>query len=570
MQRNTASRLWTGVALAVALTFVGASLTLVTTMGSYQGSVERGARSIRQVMELSTALGAIDRNAFVIREDESVEAARLRCESLLAAYESLRRGQLPSPDLDVVAPTLRAADERIRTIRAGLGPLFAAGRESQEQLKGEHALHDALQDAEDLVVAAIRDLRARMTALSIRLRDLEDHARLLLYVACPVALLAALLILLHQRDTGRLLDAQRARLAADEKVDLLLTRAPALLWSTDRELRLTSAHGGALLAGEAGPGRIEGVTVASWLGADVPGREPRRLHERALAGETVDGELVWPERTWICRVAPLRAADGSIQGTFGVALDVTAQKCAEQALLLSDERVRRLEKVEALGRLAGAVAHDFNNYLTALLGNAELLRDRLPADDPLRVEVDEILDTVHRASALTRQLLAFRTRQPPRELPVDVGDVVRELLPLLRRQCGPAIEVATRIDDDLPRVAGDPSQIEQVVLNLALNARDAMPDGGRLTIRVERAGSQRPALLLAVADNGTGMDEEVRRRLFEPFFTTKAVNGTGLGLSIVHDVVERCGGTIEVESAKGRGSEFRVVLPAGSPAPAPS
>jgi signal transduction histidine kinase len=566
MERNTASRLWTGVALAVALTFVGASLTLVTSMGSHQEAVERGARSIRQVTELATALGAIDRNAFVIRDDESVEAARARCEALLAAYESLRREQLASPDLDVVAPTLRAADERVDAIRTGLVPLFAAGRDSPEQLK----VHDALQDAEDLVVAAIRDLRARMTALSIRLRDLEDHARLLLYVACPVALLAALLILLHQRDTGRLLDLQRARLAADEKVELLLTRAPALLWSTDRELRLTFAHGGALLAGEAGHGRIEGTTVESWLGADTAGREPRRLHERALAGETVDGELAWPERTWLCRVAPLRAADGKVTGTLGVALDVTAQKCAEQALLLSEERVRRLEKVEALGRLAGAVAHDFNNYLTALLGNAELLRDRLPPGDPLRAEVDEILDTVHRASALTRQLLAFRTRQPPRELPVDVGDVVRELLPLLRRQCGPAIEVATRIDDDLPRVAGDPSQIEQVVLNLALNARDAMPDGGRLTIRVERAGSSRPALKLVVADNGTGMDEEVQRRLFEPFFTTKSGNGTGLGLSIVHDVVERCGGTIEVESAKGRGSEFRVVLPAASPAPAPS
>ena len=570
MQRNTASRLWTGVALAVALSFVGASLTLVNSMASYQGAVEHGARSIRQVMELSAALGAIDRNAFVLRDDESNEAARARCEELIAAYDALRRAQIATPDLDIVAPTLRAADDRIGKLRAGLGPLFLAGRDSPERLRIEHALHDAIQDAEDLVIGAIRDLRARMTALSIRLRDLEDHARLLLYVACPVALLAALLILLHQRDTGRLLDAQRARLAADEKVELLLTRAPALLWSTDRELRLTFARGGAPLAGEADPGRIGGATVASWLGADVPGREPRRLHERALAGETVDGELVWPDRTWICRVAPLRAADGAIAGTLGVALDVTAQKRAEQALLLSEERVHRLEKVEALGRLAGAVAHDFNNYLTALLGNAELLRDRLAPNDPLRIEVDEILDTVHRATALTRQLLAFRARQPPREVPVDVGDVVRELLPLLRRQCGVAIEVVTRIEPELPRVAGDPSQIEQVVLNLALNARDAMPDGGRLTLRVERAKSEKPALLLAVADNGTGMDDEVRRRLFEPFFTTKSANGTGLGLSIVHDVVERCGGTIEVESAKGRGSEFRVLLPAESPAPAPS
>jgi signal transduction histidine kinase len=570
MQRNTASRLWTGVALAVALSFVGASLTLVDSMGSYQGAVEHGARSIRQVMELATALGAIDRNAFLLRDDESNEAARARCEELLSAWDSLRRGQTATTELDAVAPTLRAADERIAAVRAGLGPLFLAGRDSPERMRAEHALHDELQDAEDLVTDAIRELRARMTALSVRLRDLEDHARLLLYVACPVALLAALLILLHQRDTGRVLDAQRARLAADERVDLLLTRAPALLWSTDRELRLTFAHGGALLGGEAGPGRTQGATVDSWLGPDAAGREPRHLHERALAGESVDGELVWPDRTWICRVAPLRAADGTIAGTLGVALDVTAQKRAEQALLLSEERVRRLEKVEALGRLAGAVAHDFNNYLTALLGNAELLRDRLAPDDPLRTEVAEILDTVHRATALTRQLLAFRMRQPPREVPVDVGDVVRELLPLLRRQCGVAIEVATRIEPGLPRVAGDPTQLEQVVLNLALNARDAMPDGGRLTIRVERAKSGRPALLLAVTDNGTGMDDEVRRRLFEPFFTTKPANGTGLGLAIVHDVVERCGGTIEVESAKGRGSEFRVLLPAESPAAAPS
>jgi len=240
-------------------------------------------------------------------------------------------------------------------------------------------------------------------------------------------------------------------------------------------------------------------------------------------------------------------------------------------LFLNADHTHSLENAEAAAR-TGFDEIIFDRSELPIDENAKQTRRAVEAiksiDPAILVEGEigyigtssEILDTVHRATALTRQLLAFRMRQPPREVPVDVGDVVRELLPLLRRQCGVAIEVATRIEPGLPRIAGDPTQIEQVVLNLALNARDAMPDGGCLTIRVERAQSERPALLLAVADNGTGMDEEVRRRLFEPFFTTKPANGTGLGLSIVHDVVERCGGTIEVESAKGRGSEFRVLV----------
>jgi hypothetical protein len=139
---------------------------------------------------------------------------------------------------------------------------------------------------------------------------------------------------------------------------------------------------------------------------------------------------------------------------------------------------------------------------------------------------------------------------------------------MLKRQCGPAIELTAELEGGLLRVSGDPTQIEQVALNLVLNARDAMPGGGTLSIRVTRGARDRPGVVLAVSDTGRGMEPEVRARLFEPFFSTKSDNGTGLGLAIVSDIVQRAGGTIEVESALGRGSEFRVILPAAVPEPA--
>jgi len=215
--------------------------------------------------------------------------------------------------------------------------------------------------------------------------------------------------------------------------------------------------------------------------------------------------------------------------------------------------------MEVVGRLAGGVAHDFNNILTTIRGYGDLLLERVEADSPAWDAVQHIRRSATRAAALTEQLLVFTRRRPPQPRVVQLNDVLRHMSGLLRRVIGEDIKMDVRLDARLPNVKVDPGQIEQMVLNLAINARDAMAKGGQLTISTaDLTGSVR----IVVEDDGIGMDEETRRHIFEPFFTTKGIGkGTGLGLSIVHAIVEQSGGHITVESAPGKGARFSIVLP---------
>jgi two-component system cell cycle sensor histidine kinase/response regulator CckA len=245
---------------------------------------------------------------------------------------------------------------------------------------------------------------------------------------------------------------------------------------------------------------------------------------------------------------------------------------AEAALEVSEQRLRQAQKMEAIGRLAGGIAHDFNNLLTAIIGYSELLLSQLD-EGPVRRDVVEIKQAGDRAAALTRQLLAFSRQQVLEPQVVDLNAIARNIDQLLRRLIGEDVDLAAEPAADLGRTKADPGQIEQVIMNLAINARDAMPDGGRLTIRtsnVEVAPEEAIALgapagayvLLEVEDTGVGMDAETQSRIFEPFFTTKDPNkGTGLGLSTVYGIVQQSGGAIGVSSAPGRGTTFRVYLP---------
>jgi two-component system, cell cycle sensor histidine kinase and response regulator CckA len=237
------------------------------------------------------------------------------------------------------------------------------------------------------------------------------------------------------------------------------------------------------------------------------------------------------------------------------------------------ERLAEAEKMEAIGRLAGGVAHDFNNLLTVISGYAAILREEPGAAQPL----DEIEHAAQQAAALTGQLLAFSRRQVLHPQAVDVNEIVGGMGPMLERIIGDDVQVAVHLGPGVPPVEADRAQIERVVLNLAANARDAMPRGGRLTIETADVeldrryasthGEVTPGrhLLLAISDTGVGMSEEVRRRLFEPFFTTKeGGGGTGLGLATVFGVVKQSGGSIFVYSEEGRGTTFKIYLPATS------
>jgi PAS domain S-box-containing protein len=262
-------------------------------------------------------------------------------------------------------------------------------------------------------------------------------------------------------------------------------------------------------------------------------------------------------------------------GALVVARDVTERKLAE-------DRRARTQRLEAMGRLAGGVAHDFNNLLGVILGTTELLMDRLPADHPDRTELAEIAGAASRAAMITRQLLAFGRAQALTPQVISLADVVEGMRRVLLRILGVDIELALELHQECGSVRVDPGQMEQVLLNLAVNARDAMPTGGRFTVEAKSLTIP-PAptdvdddglapgryVKLTVRDTGTGMTEEVQRQLFEPFFTTKEVgHGTGLGLATVHGIVEQSGGTIRVRSQLGEGTAFHIYLPREADSPA--
>jgi PAS domain S-box-containing protein len=259
----------------------------------------------------------------------------------------------------------------------------------------------------------------------------------------------------------------------------------------------------------------------------------------------------------------------------GFMRDITERRALE-------EQLRQSQKLEAIGRLAGGVAHDFNNILMSIMGAADLLLMQLPAGDSARDEATEIKQSVDRGAGLTRQLLAFSRRQATRPRLFALGDVVRGMDTMLRRLIGPEIEFEIVTAQEPLRIVADSGQVEQVVLNLVVNARDAMPEGGRVTVRVEDVELDETGALafiegkagryarLSVADTGTGIDAATRAKLFEPFFTTKEQGkGTGLGLSIVYGIVKQSGGYITVASEPGRGATFLIYFPiATAPEPA--
>jgi PAS domain S-box-containing protein len=254
---------------------------------------------------------------------------------------------------------------------------------------------------------------------------------------------------------------------------------------------------------------------------------------------------------------------GQVVGVFGIARDLTAQRALEAQL-------RQAQKMEAVGRLAGGVAHDFNNILAAITGFAELLRDNLGENSPDRADVEEILKGARRATALTRQLLAFSRKQVLQPEVLELNQVVRETATMLGPLLGASVHVVTLPTPSAVPVFADRTQLEQVLMNLALNARDAMPRGGTLTMEVAvvpGAADGAPEAVLIVSDTGVGMAPDVKARVFEPFFTTKpAGRGTGLGLATVHGIVEQSGGTVCVRSREGHGTTFTITLPLAEPA----
>jgi two-component system cell cycle sensor histidine kinase/response regulator CckA len=351
----------------------------------------------------------------------------------------------------------------------------------------------------------------------------------------------------------------------------------------DRDLRYLLADGAGLATIGLSPATMEGRATREVFPAEVCAIvEPQ--YRAALEGREVVGEVEYRGRTLLSRVVPVRDEGGAVECGLAMTQDVTDRHHLEQQL-------RQAQKMDALGRLAGGVAHDFNNLLAVILGRCERLHGRV-GDPALAQEIASIRQAGERAAALTRQMLAFSRKRLVEPRPLDLSALIADLEQMLSRLMTERIHLLVRLERPLPRVLADPGQIEQVLMNLCINARDAINDRGQIVIETSVAEldaeacrnhpglAPGPHVRLEVRDTGSGMDAAVRARLYEPFFTTKpAGKGTGLGLSIVFGIVTHCRGHIACLSAPGSGTVFTILLPAvadaapealEAPAPAPA
>jgi PAS domain S-box-containing protein len=334
--------------------------------------------------------------------------------------------------------------------------------------------------------------------------------------------------------------------------------------------------------------------IKGYLPEEIVGRHFSRFYteeDRALgmprtALETARTEGRFEKEGWRVRkdgsrfwahvlIDPVRGDDGELLGYAKVTRDITERREAQRKLENAREALFQSQKLEAIGQLTGGIAHDFNNLLMVVLGSLELMRKRLPDDPRLVALLDNAAEGAQRGAALTKRLLAFARRQELKQEAVDVPELVAGMRELLQRSLGPSIGIETIFPQTLRHVLADANQLEMVVLNLAVNARDAMPDGGRITISAHESSVSegdvdglKPGIYicLSVTDTGTGMDENTVRRATEPFFTTKGPGkGTGLGLSVVTGITEQIGGRFALKSQPGKGTTAMVWLPVAAP-----
>ena len=375
-------------------------------------------------------------------------------------------------------------------------------------------------------------------------------------------------LMLEFRDVTETRKVEETLRRLEERLRAVVASSPIVLFALDRDGVFTLSEGRGLAALGLEPGQVVGRSAF----------EIYHEHEaivanlrRALCGEEFREEVDLGALTFETSYSPIRGPDGSVEGVIGVATDVTQHRRLEGQL-------RQVQRMESIGRLAGGVAHDFNNLLAAILGHTELMMSRLDPGHPLLHSAEEIQKAAGRGAMLTRQLLAFGRKDMLSFQVLDLNAVVSGMDGMLRRLIGEDVELAAVPCPRPAAVRADRSQMEQVILNLVVNARDAMPHGGKLTIEVgfaelDGAYAQSPPrvqpglhVALTVTDTGVGMDAEAITHVFEPFYTTKERGkGTGLGLATVYGIVEQSGGHVTVYSQPGIGSSFKVYLPCAEP-----
>ncbi len=372
---------------------------------------------------------------------------------------------------------------------------------------------------------------------------------------------------------------EKTQAVLEERLRTVISNVPVILFALDREGVYTLAEGKGLAVVGLEPGEAVGRPLTEVF----PNRPDLSTHVyRALAGETLVATVKLGDRVFESWYGPLRDETGDIYGVTGVRIDITERQTLEA-------QIHRQERLAAVGQLAGGIAHDFNNFMTTIIMYASLLMriKRLPAEALADAQV--IIDESRRAAQLVRQILDFSRRSAMEVHPIDLASFVQETIDILHKTIPENITVSMKALPGEYIVNADPTRVQQVLMNLALNARDAMPEGGELQVSLSRvhtahtdslaakrfgSDSTAPPIIegewvrLSVSDTGTGMTDEVRAHLFEPFFSTKGFKGTGLGLAQVYGIVKQHGGEIDVETEAGRGTTFHIDLPIYQAAPA--
>nr|WP_320132049.1 ATP-binding protein [uncultured Holophaga sp.] len=470
----------------------------------------------------------------------------------------------------------------------------------QEHLAFEMARQDLLQ-VMPLHEAAMAQVSAYLAqAEAHRRRAQSDALRLNVSVGVVLGGLAILVALLWaHRLQGEFTDRRRAEATLATALGRLQSVLDA---STQVAIVMTDVQG-TILVFNRGAEQLLGWSQEEVVGRETPllWHDARELEEclvsmrghgepesspfavfrhMALVGDPEKARWTWTTRQGERRlvdlvVTPVNDHEGSLSGFLMIAIDVSERVVADQALKEQDERLRQSQKMDAIGQLAGGVAHDFNNMLAGIMGAADLLGDALPAGDPRGDLVRIIRRASERAADLTSKLLAFSRKGKLVSTPLELHRIVEDSVALLRRSIDRKIAIQLWLGADRPQVVGDPSQLENALLNLCINARDAMPEGGTLTIRTEEVRIPEPRSLplgfelepgsyvgLCVEDTGHGIPVELQARIFEPFFTTKLDGkGTGLGLAAVYGIVNDHHGGLELHSEPGGGTAFRILLP---------
>jgi PAS domain S-box-containing protein len=541
--------LYGGIPLALARTAAYAvGLESVALIGA---GLERDALIERQVGQALTAFILQALAGALQRQEAGEEALRL--------YQGVTDHALLTLDAGGRVSTWHVGAERV----LGYERSEAIGRSVADLLEPERTNAESIRDLDEAATAGSAQSSGPRTCkggrvifadvVTTALRD--EQGRLSGYLQLV-------------RDVTARHRAAEALRESRERLRAVVQSSPITLWALDADGVCTLYEGG---LSPVARGNMVGRRVEE-LAEAFP--ELLEMANLALSGSPAACRMDFGKTVADVRCQPMRDNDGKVNGVIGVATDITDRTRAEAEREQLQQQLVQAQRLESVGRLAGGVAHDFNNLLSVILSYAEFVGDQLPEGDTLVEDVDEIRKAAERAAGLTQQLLLFSRRQVANTEQLDLNDTLDDMEKLLQRALGSKLELVTQFERPLWTVEADPTRVEQVLMNLAVNARDAMPHGGVLTIETANLVlglsdvpsadlDPGPYVRLTVRDTGEGMPADVIDHAFEPFYTTKSDGrGTGLGLATVYGIVTQAGGHIKLESESGQGTTVQVLLPA--------